>query len=345
MSGALSPHMRPCTIKIMSYTSESELPKDTNLRRVLDVIELLGYRSAKDGLQVPNRVGNYFWYEENEYKSWTGVELDVYRERGLIKIDTRSRVSRSYWDLNHQNKTLKLIRDLFGGHFTTDAGRNRCWLPEKPAPSPLSSGCYLARWRFHNALGKARIYLMTRKLEGEIARDKPTGVVFMDEFNPRLLSNNLLIPYVIAVWEEYFRSTFVATLKYAEKRETVLKKSRLSHAQLEQIAVEKKPIEQTISECFSFQRPSLIGENFKMIDSKLDIAAALRKRYRRRKTTLYDSIEALVEGRNAFVHAGEMDLSLYDKALDRTLTDIVEAVDRAYAAIGSHFGFTPIHDY
>jgi hypothetical protein len=82
-----------------------------------------------------------------------------------------------------------------------------------------------------------------------------------------------------------------------------------------------------------------------MLDSKLDIAAALRKPYRRRKTTLFDSIEALVEGRNAFVHVGEMDLSLYDKALDRTLTDIVEAVDRAYAAIGSHFGFTPIHDY
>jgi hypothetical protein len=40
-----------------------------------------------------------------------------------------------------------------------------------------------------------------------------------------------------------------------------------------------------------------------------------------------------------------MDLSLYDKALDRTLTDIVVAVDRAYAAIGSHFGFTLIHDY
>jgi hypothetical protein len=167
----------------------------------------------------------------------------------------------------------------------------------------------------------------------------------MDERNPRLLSNNLLIPYIIAVWEEYFRSTFTATLKNVDKREAVLKKSRLSHFQLEQIAVGKKPIEETISECFSFQRPSQIGENFKMLDSKLDIAAALRKPYRRRKSPLYDSLEALVEGRNAFVHAGEMDSSLYDEALNRTLTDIVEAVDRAYAAIGSHFGFTPIREY
>jgi hypothetical protein len=329
----------------MSYPSESDLPEGTKLRRVLEVVELLGYRSSKDALRIPNRVGSYFWYEKAEYKSWTGVELDVYREGRLVKVNTRSGVSRSYWDLDHQNRTLKLIRDLFGGHFTTDAGRNRCWHPDAPPPSPLSSGCYLARWRFHNALGKARIYLDTRKFEGDIAREAPTGLEFMDAMNPRLLSNNLLIPHITTVWEEYFRSTFAATLTSANKREAVLKQSRLSHVQLQEMAVKKKPIEETISECFSFQRPSLIGENFKMLDSKLDIAAALRKPYRRRKSTLYDSIEALVGGRNAFVHAGQMDMSLYDKALNRTLTDIAEAVDRAYIAIGSRFGFTPIREY
>jgi hypothetical protein len=167
----------------------------------------------------------------------------------------------------------------------------------------------------------------------------------MDRMNPRLLANNLLIPYVIAVWEDYFRSTFAAALKYTWKREAALKKARLGHAQLEQIATAAKPVEQTISECFSFQRPSLIGENFKLLDAKLDIVAALRKPYRRRKATLFDSIEALVERRNAFVHAGEMDLSLYDESLNRTLTDIVEAVNRAYAVIGRHFDFIPIHDY
>lgn len=201
----------------------------------------------------------------------------------------------------------------------------------------------MARWRLHNALGRARIYLMTRKLEGDIARKEPTGVVYIDRMNPRLLSNNLLIPYVIAVWEDYFRSTFAASLKYTRGREAVLKNARLSHSQLEQIAAAEKPVEQAISECFSFQRPSLIGENFRLLNGQLDIGGALRRPFKRRKTTLFDSIGALVEARNAFVHAGEMNLSLYDKSLDRTLTDIVEAVNRAYAEIGSHFGFTPIH--
>ncbi len=329
----------------MSYTSESEFPAGISPRRVLDVVELLGYAPVRDGLRIPDRVGSYLWYVEKDYKSWTGVELSVYHENGIVKVTTRSRVSRSYWDLSHQNRTLKLLRDLFGGHFITDAGRNRYWHPDEPPPSPLSSGCFLARWRFHNALLKARIYLMTRKLEGDIAKEVPTGLTIMDEMNPRLLSNNLLIPFIIAVWEEYFRSTFAAALKYADKREVVLKKARLSHAQLELIASKEIPIELAISECFSFQRPSIIGENFKMIDPKLDIAAAFRRPHRRRKTDLFESIEALVEGRNAFVHAGEMDMSLYDRELTRLMEDIVVAVNRAYTAIGKHFGFEPIHDY
>ncbi len=296
----------------MSYTSESHFPNTVKLSQLQEVVELLGYKKFRNSLSVPNMVGSYHWYDENDYKSWYGVELQIYKKKKKITVDTRSTVSRSYWDLKHQNKTLKTLRDLFGGHFVTDAGRNRYWHPEEPPPSPLCSGCYLARWRFHNALGKAKIYLMSRKLEDNIAKDAPSGLFFMDEMNPRLLSNNFIIPYVVAVWEEYFRATFAASLKYSTQRDSVLKKARLSHSQLEQIAIKEQPIERTIAECFSFQRPSTIGENFKLLDSKIDIAGALRKPYKRRKVSLYDSIESLVEGRNAFVHAGSMDMDLYD---------------------------------
>jgi len=329
----------------MSYSSENAIPSTVKLSQLQEVVDLLGYKKLRSEMDIPNMVGSYFWLDENDYRSWFGVELEIYRVNGEITVHTRSTVSRSYWDLKHQNKTIKTIRDLLGGHFTTDAGRNRYWRPKEPPPSSLSSGCYLARWRFHNALIKARVYLSTRKLEGDIARDKPSGLFFMDEMNPRLLSNNLLIPYVIAVWEEYFRATFAAALKYSNQREGALKKARLSHNQLEQIAVKKQPIERTIAECFSFQRPSSIAENFKLLDSKLDVGGVMRKPYRRRKLSLFNSIEALVEGRNAFVHAGQINMELYDEELQTILADIVEAVDRAYTAIGRHYGFSLIRDY
>jgi hypothetical protein len=330
----------------MSYTSESVLRKSASVARVQEIIELLGYKRVRDGLKVPNRITGYMWHDETDYRSWAGVELDIYKTpKGPVKVSTRSTVSRSYWDLVHQNRTLKLLRDLFGGNFETDAGRNRYWRPEAPPPQPISSGCYLARWTFHNNMGKADIYMMNRKLEGQIARDNSTGFDFMDQFNPRLLSNNLLVPYMIAVWEEFFRATFTACLRYSSQRETALKRAKLSHSDLEDIAIGSMQVERAVAEKFSFQRPSSIVEAFKLIDPKLDIGNPLQKPYRNRKVNLYNSIETLVEQRHQLVHTGDLNLKLFDKHLKTALSDLTEAVNRSYGYIAKQYGFVPNHDY
>lgn len=330
----------------MSYTSETLLPQNATLVQVQDLVTLLGYKKANDDLKVPNRVAGYFWYDETDYRSYVGVELDIYRDReGIMTVTTRSRVGRSYWDLTQQNKTLKMFRDLLGGHFTTDAGRNRYWRPDEPAPTPLSSGCFHARWRFHNGLGRARVYLMNRKLEGQIAKNSSSGFDFMDELNPRLLSNNFLLPYMVAVWEEYFRATFAACFKYSPQREAALKRARLGHGDLEKVAIGSQPIERAIAESFSFQRPSTINENFRMLDQKLDVGGAMRKPYRRRKKSLFDSIEQLVEDRNEFVHTGGMNINFFDAQLNAALSDMEVAVNRAYECIAAHYHFVPSHDY
>lgn len=330
----------------MSYTSETVLPPNTALVQVQDLVALLGYKKAKDNLKISNYIVGYFWFDEIDYRSYVGVELDIYRDRkGIITVTTRSRAGRSYWDLTQQNKTLKIFRDLLGGHFTTDAGRNRYWRLDEPAPTPLSSGCFHARWRFHNDLGRVHIYLMCRKLEGQVAKNAPSGFYYMDDINPRLLSNNLLLPYMVAVWEEYFRATFASCIKYSPWRETALKQARLSHGNLEKVIISSQPIERVIAESFSFQRPSTISENFHMIDRKLDIGGAMRKPYRRRKKSLFESIEQLVEDRNEFVHTGGMNLKFFDAQLNTALSDMQVAVNRAYECIATHYHFVPNHDY
>jgi len=228
----------------MSYTSESVLAKGTTLKKVREVLSLLGYKKMDDGLKVPNRTDSMMWLEYKDYQSWVGVELDVYRKKGRIKVSTRSRAGRSYWDLTHQNKTLKTLRDLFGGHFETDAGRNRYWRPGGKPPSPVSSGCFVARWRYNNALIKPRLYIMQRGLEGQ---PDPTGLEFVDDMNPRLFSNNLLLPYLVAIWEEYFKFSFTVLLTYSEHRETALKRARLSQNQLEAIAAGEQGVEQALA--------------------------------------------------------------------------------------------------
>lgn len=92
----------------MSYVTENNLPAGTSVKRLKEVVELLGYKLVIDGRKIPGRIGCYFWIDLSEYKSWTGVELDIYCDEGVLKLSTRTRVSRSYWDLTHQNKTIRV---------------------------------------------------------------------------------------------------------------------------------------------------------------------------------------------------------------------------------------------
>lgn len=330
----------------MSYTSESILPRTTQLSQVQDVVTLLGFKKYERDPDVLDHIGGYFWFDEEDYRSYVGVELDIYRNpRGRITVTTRSRLGRSYWDLTQQNKTLKLLRKLFGGKFTTDAGRNRCTRPSSGPPSPLSAGCFIARWRFKNDLISARAYLSRREFKGPPPKDAPSGIDWLDESNPRLLSNNFLLPYLVAIWEEYFRSTFVAALKYTEDKAAVLNRARLSHEHLERLVVGSQPVARVVAESFSFQRPSSIAENFRLLDRKLDLAGAMRKPYRRRKTTLFESIGKLIEDRNEFVHSGQMNLKFFDTQLRSTFSDMEVAVNRAYECVATHYRFVPRHDY
>ncbi len=186
---------------------------------------------------------------------------------------------------------------------------------------------------------------MHRKLEGQIAKDAPSGHSFLDEINPRLLSNNMVVPYVIAVWEEYFRATFTVCLRYSKQREAALKRAKLSHADLEKLVIGATQVDRAVAETFSFQRPTAITETFRLIDPKLDIGGVLRRPYRRRKQSLFDSLEALVEDRNRLVHTGEINVGLFDKHLQTVLRDLTEAVNRAYNHIAKHNGFESNHSY
>lgn len=167
----------------------------------------------------------------------------------------------------------------------------------------------------------------------------------MDEMNPRLLSNNMLLPYVVAIWEDFHRSCFAVLLRYSERRGAVLKAARLPHDRIEAVAAGAQAVEDAVADTFSFQRPSTIAEAFRLLDPAFDYVAILRKQYRRRKVTLYDTIEGLVENRHAFVHRGQMDLSLFDSKLTRALTDFEAAADRVYVRIASRYGWTPLRDY
>lgn len=296
----------------------------------------------QDLFPTQNQIGSYMWLGNDDEISYVGVELSIYKYDDYTSVQTRSRVGKSYWDLKHQNKTISLLRSLFGGSFETDEGKNRYMEFGGDAPSRLSCALYIARWVFHNAMIKPLIYLDTRKLTGDIAREEPTGLPWMDELNPRVLSHNMLIPYIIACWESYLRQSYIAIMKYADSiPEKALKSFRATPAELLEVVRKESDLAYILADSLSFQRPSIAAENFKQLNSRIDLKRWLSTPYHKRKKSLFDSITELVEIRDMIVHQGSMSQDFNEKKIRMIMDDLAVSADRIYDGFGSVFSFEP----
>lgn len=325
----------------MSYTSAHKLPKGTSLRRLREVVELLGYERVRLEIgKVPGSVGHYFWFEAKDYQSTTGVALDIYEKHGRLTIDTQTPAARSHWDLEHQNRTLKLLRETFGGDFRTDAGKNRCFRSLADPPAPPESGCNRAFYALGRNLMRADVYLMARSFPHQW-KSMPIGLWILDSMNPRILSNHFVVVFLLATIDDFLKSTFVALLRYSPSRGDILKSVRLSSGQATAVSVGSMALEEAFVEGLTFSRPSVAFKNFNNLDPKLKIDSAVRKPVGRRKLRLDDEIEGLVELRNQFVHRAGFDVALSDDRIEKILDDTelfcMRIAKRVFSCYGWHF--------
>src|SRR5216684_4037729 len=99
----------------MSHESESIFRTGTRIQDVREFVRLLGYRKA--GVLKSEEHGEfeeYWFFDERDYRSWTGVSLSIYRDGNSIVASTRTTAARSYYDLVHQNFTISSLRKWFG---------------------------------------------------------------------------------------------------------------------------------------------------------------------------------------------------------------------------------------
>jgi hypothetical protein len=238
--------------------------------------------------------------------------------------------------LEQQNRTIRSLKRRFGGTFETDIGKGRYFPLDGGPPTPAQAGCHLAFQRFGEGFIKADIYLMHREFPQE--QWKHIGKFeFLDQMNPLLLSNNLLLPYLVSVLEDYFKSTFVALLRYSDRKELFLRGAWISSEHLLKISSGESSIEVVIAETLPFQRLSAICQHFKSLEPNLDLAGTLRKPYRRRKKSLFETLEEMVLRRHAFIYQGKFDTSFDNTEIERTLDNLEESVVRCYRRITDYY--------
>lgn len=331
----------------MSYESSNFLSQSSPVRAVNELVGLLGYVKTKPWVDMENSIGFYSWSALYPGLSFTGVELIIYKESGLIRVDTRTRSSRSYWDLEQQNRTIRCLHEYLGGTFDTDYGKGRYLEPDAIKPSSLESGLYLARSYFHSNATYPLFLLDGRQFMGNLAADKISDLDIINHFNPRFLSNSMIIPFIVGAWEEYCRSSYLSLLRYSDCRSSAYTKNiaKIDADDIKAVIRQETTIEELLAQALSFQRPSIIDKNFKTINVELDITGTLKKPYRGRKKSLFDEIDNLVDERNLIAHTASRTQYLTDSNIKRIINDFEEAGDRIYKTLAANYNFIINTDY
>jgi hypothetical protein len=324
----------------LSYESENTLPRRTRLDAVVDFLKLLGYERFRGShpLRVPNVI-DFGWYSDRDYESSTRVEASVGRKKsGEVYVYTRTAAARSYHDHVHQNRTIREVRLRFGGFFETDAGRNRCWSTKGLSPlPPQARGVIRAYSRFK--FSAMQTYMYRNSVSVSPDRKKVSGIDWMDRLNPMILANNLLLPFQAAAVEDFFKSCFVALLRYSSRKDIFFKGARLVSANLSRVSDGAISIEEAIAESLPFQNIVSICEHFKTLDPKLDLAGVLRRPYRRRRESLFDSLSVMLEKRHALIHRNIIDTKYTDDVVERDVDNLKASTERCVRRMNIHYGW------
>jgi len=285
---------------------------------IVDFIVLLGYEQ---------RESNYFhFFKRDDYRYQFGVGLKIEKEKDFWNIYTRTPYACSYYDREFQNKTIRQIKQRFGGRFWSDAGNNRYLTNNEPKKVGAESACYMAYYGLNNLF--TSIHVLFRSFNDEHKNNPPLYI-------PRsgIILANITTSYISSIIEDYFRDLYVALLIYSDKRESIFKNVRLSSSDMVDIADGKMIIEQAVALSFSFQNIHKINKYFETLNIKIQIRSALSKPRPSLTETYFEVLDRVLEHRHGFIHR----LAIEGDYTEEDVLKDTEAVRDALAEVYHHF--------
>lgn len=287
---------------------------------------ILGYEKRNKG---------YYCGNDEEYKYDAGVQIWKYEENEQERIyRVRVQAFCSEYDLKKANDTISSMKKYCSAWFESDYGKNR-YFQVGELVKGAENGCYIAINRLDNHFSLLRHSLKKypADLESERKMEQYNGIPTPSSFNA-----NVYLAYLCALIEEYFRSTYIALLKYSNRKDKILT-NKLSPYDLAEISEGKKTVEETYARTLSFQNIQKIVHHFQQLDSKLDIGKSLKEPYHGRKKNLYSQINEIFERRHNMVHRVEVDSNYTSEKLIKDIKDVEEAMIRVYHYLCEQYGW------
>lgn len=286
----------------------------------------------------PKKSLHFWWFEQEQYKSFDGVEATIYPKNGEEKkkyptgdwtLHTRTRSSASPGDREYQNLVIRTGRKKFGGEFVNDwHGKNR-YIPIEPdRRDAVARGIYLS---YENVMSKISCvkYALpdpTKSLE-QLVGTKLQALAITD---PVRVLYNALVPFAVAAIEHFFSQSFKILLKYDQKSQEHLRKQsrKIEIPDVILIRDGKKTIEDVVADWYSFQNIASIHAAFnEWFDINFWNLIRQRRKIRKRISFLEKQLNQLIEFRHGLVHRFELNLELRREDLEEIIEFVVALID------------------
>lgn len=318
----------------MGYDCNNYLPKGTKISDVREFLELLGFEKLESRL--------FYYYDRKNYSSFSGVLIEIEQQNDrAIRTHLHTKIWCVRADIEKLNWTAKQINKRFGGTFISDNGKGRYISPSGPDIRAAEAGCYIAYSNFESNVKIAEIYLSSIKFG---ATFPPIGMIpEVDRANPLVLSNNLIVPFLVSVIEEYYKSSYVAILRFSdnEKKQSIFRNARVYSDELIRLSNGESSVEESIVRAMSFQNIDKITTYFKELDKGLDLAGILKKPFGRRKKSLYDSIREFFEQRHELIHRNVVLTDYSSERLKKDTNNIKAVAKLSYRLLIRRFNWLP----
>jgi len=283
------------------------------------------------------RNGIYVCSRDDDYKYYSPVYIYKMEEtESELIYRVRTQIFASSYDVQKQNETLRNFRKYCQAWFEGDMGKNR-YFEVGELIKGAENGCYFAVANLENCFSLLSFSLSKYPLDNDAElrmRD------FSGSPTPNAFNANVYLSYLCALMEDYFRETYIALLKYSDRKEKVLN-TKLSSFDLVEISRNERSVEEAYARTLSFQNINKIMTHFKELDKTLDLTAPLKKPYHNRKKTLLSKLDSIFERRHAMVHRKEVDPYYNSDMLKKDIEDVKVSIERVYLYICQQYGWTP----
>lgn len=321
----------------MGYDAYIELEKKSDKKNIISVLEMMNYKKIKKDY--------YRYFETEDDKSLYGNIGEFYYddENKKICLHLRTPIWACSYDLFYMNSTIKQIKKLFNVNFQTDDGKNRYFKHDRIVTKG-EAGVYKSYFNIENDFQRMHLYIQIMKDAPVIKNNQKFKKMISEAEYTESLFSTMGLPYLCSVIENYFRDTFIVLFKYLEDKERILKNIKYNIYDIEKVCNSEIIIEEAIARSMSFQNIDKILNNFTLIDSKLILKSCLQKPYHKRKESLYQALNRILEQRHSFIHSK---LVTYKYDLDDFENDvkIVEvALKRVYKFIVQHYNWEDFVD-